>query len=418
MQQEVVASGTGVAGAAVSRRSQQIQAAAPFRMLFGFLRRRAAEESGRPGDDALEVLDFTFGDPHELAMPAYVEALRDAAVPRDDQWFAYKQSEQTAQEAAAASLERVVPLGWTGDNLRMTTGGFGAITVAMKAVADPGDEVVYTLPPWVLYEILAIEAGLVPVKVPALQPAFDLDLDAIAAAITPRTRIVVVNTPNNPSGRIYPPAQLSALAAILEEASARHGRRIWIVSDEPYNRIVFDGKPFHSPSQFYRHTLLCYSYGKTLLAPGQRVGYLAVPPGLPEAPELMDAIDSLQVAGGWLFPNAVMQYAVPDLERLSIDIEALEAKRDRLVGALREMGYEVAPPEGTFYLWPRSPVPDDEAFVASLERRGVLVMPGTLFETPGWFRICLTATAETIEAAIPHFRAAIDEARREGQTHV
>ena len=415
-----VSGADGAAGVAVSRRSQQIQATAPFRMLFGFLRRRA-EEADRADDDALgarDVLDFTFGDPHELAMPAYVEALRDAAVPRDDQWFAYKQSEETAQDAAAASLERVVPLGWTGDNLRMTTGGFGAITVAMKAVADPGDEVVYTLPPWFLYEILAIEAGLVPVKVPALQPAFDLDLDAIAAAITPRTRIVVVNTPNNPSGRIYPPAQLSALAAILEEASARHGHRIWIVSDEPYNRIVFDGKPFHSPSQFYRHTLLCYSYGKTLLAPGQRVGYLAVPPGLPEAPELMDAIDSLQIAGGWLFPNAVMQYAVPDLERLSIDIDALEAKRDRLVGALREMGYEVASPEGTFYLWPRSPIEDDEAFVAVLERRGVLVMPGTLFETPGWFRICLTATAETIEAAIPHFRAAIDEARREGPTHV
>jgi aspartate aminotransferase len=377
-------------------------------MLFGFLRRRAAEEAGRPDH---EVLDFTFGDPHELAMPAYVEALREAAVPRDELWFAYKQSERPAQDAAAASLERVVPLGWTGDHLRMTTGGFGAITVAMKAVADPGDEVVYTLPPWFLYEILAIEAGLVPVKVPALQPSFDLDLGAIAAAITARTRLVVVNTPNNPSGRIYPPAALTALAEMLEEASARNGRRIWIVSDEPYNRIVFDGATFHSPAQYYRHTLLCYSYGKTLLAPGQRLGYLAVPPGLPEAAELMDAVDSLQVAGGWLFPNAVMQYAVPDLERLSLDIAALQAKRDRLVTALRGMGYEVASPEGTFYLWPRSPVPDDEAFVASLERRGVLVMPGALFETPGWFRICLTATAASIEAALPHFRSAIEEAQ-------
>lgn len=397
----------------VSRRSQQIQAAAPFRMLFEFLRRRAdaQAEADHDGPGEHDLLDFTFGDPHELAMPAYVEALRSAAVPRDEQWFAYKQSEQAAQDAAAASLERVVPLGWTGDDLRMTTGGFGAITVAMKAVADPGDEVVYTLPPWFLYEILAVEAGLVPVKVRALQPGFDLDLDAISAAITPRTRVVVVNTPNNPSGRVYPPAQLTALAAILEEASARNGRRIWIVSDEPYNRIVFDGKPFHSPTQFYRHTLLCYSYGKTLLAPGQRVGYLAVPPGLPEADTLMEAIDSLQVAGGWLFPNAVMQYAVPDLERLSIDIDALQSKRDRLVGALREMGYDVASPEGTFYLWPRSPVPDDEAFVASLARQGVLVMPGTLFETPGWFRICLTATAETIEAAIPHFRTAIAATR-------
>jgi len=395
-------------GGPVSHRSQQIQAATPFRMLFDFLRRRAAEEAGRRDQG---VLDFTFGDPHELAMPAYVDALREAAVPRDELWFAYKQSERPAQDAAAASLERVVPLGWTGDHLRMTTGGFGAITVAMKAVADPGDEVVYTLPPWFLYEILAIEAGLAPVKVPALQPSFDLDLEAIAAAITARTRIVVVNTPNNPSGRIYPPAALTALAEILEEASARLGRRIWIVSDEPYNRIVFDGATFHSPAQYYPHTLLCYSYGKTLLAPGQRLGYLAVPPGLPEGAELMDAVDSLQVAGGWLFPNAVMQYAVPDLERLSLDVAALQAKRDRLVTALRGMGYQVASPEGTFYLWPRSPVPDDEAFVASLERRGVLVMPGALFETPGWFRICLTATAESIEAALPHFRAAIEEAR-------
>ena len=368
--------------------------------------RRRNKDAGGPS-----LLDFTFGDPHEMQLPAYVDALREAAVPLDEQWFAYKQSEPAAQEAAAASLERVVPLGWTGDNLRMTTGGFGAITVAMKAVADPGDEVVYSLPPWFLYEILAIEAGLVPVKVPALQPSFDLDLDAIAAAITPRTRIVVVNSPNNPSGRIYPPATLSALSSLLEQASVRHGRRIWLVSDEPYNRIVFDGVDFHSPAEFYPWTMLCYSYGKTLLAPGQRIGYLAVPPGLPENAQLMDAVDSLQVAGGWLFPNAVMQYAVPRLEELSIDVPALQAKRDRLVGALREMGYEVTSPEGTFYLWPRSPIPDDEAFVAGLERRGVLVIPGALFETPGWFRICLTATAESIEAALPHFAAALDEVR-------
>ena len=124
----------------------------------------------------------------------------------------------------------------------------------------------------------------------------------------------------------------------------------------------------------------------------------------------MTAIESLQIAGGWLFPNAVMQYAIPRLEQLSIDIPALQAKRDRFAGALREMGYEVSVPEGTFYLWPRSPVSDDEAFVAELSQRGVLVMPGALFETPGWFRICLTATADTIEASLPHFAAAIDGA--------
>ncbi len=388
-----------------SRRSAMIGAAGPFRMLVDFLNRSGYDTRRRePG-----VLDFTFGDPHEMQTVAYVEALRRATVPQDELWFAYKQSEAPAQQAAAASLRRVVPLPWTGDDLRMTTGGFGAISVTMKALADPGDEVVYCLPPWFLYEALALEAGLVAVKVAALQPSFDLDLESIAAALTPRTRILVINTPNNPSGRIYPPEMLTALADVLEEASTRFGRRIWIVSDEPYNRIVFDGITFHSPAEFYLHTVICYSYGKTLLAPGQRIGYVAVPPGAPGHDELLHAVDTMQIAGGWLFPNAVMQYAVPDLEGLSLDVAGLAAKRDRLVGALRALGYEASSPEGTFYLWPRSPIPDDEAFVAALSRRGVLVMPGTLFETPGWFRICLTATAESIEAAVPHFAGALDD---------
>jgi aspartate aminotransferase len=390
-----------------SERSRRVQAAAPFRQMFGFrMHSGYAERRLEPG-----VLDFTFGDPHEVQMPEYVEALREATLPRDELWFAYKQSELPAQEAAAASLERVVPLGWTAGDVRMTTGGFGAITVAMKVLADPGEEVVYTLPPWFLYEPLALEAGLVPVKVKAAEPSFDLDLDAIAGAVTERTRIVIVNSPNNPTGRIYAPELLRDLASLLEEASARHGRRIWIVSDEPYNRIVFSGNEFHSPAEFYEDTLICYSYGKTLLAPGQRLGYLAVPPRVAGRDELLEAVDMMQIAAGWLFPNAVMQHAVPRLEQLSLDVTALEAKRDRAVEGLRQAGYEVATPQGTFYLWVRSPVPDDEAFVDELSRRGVLVMPGTIFETPGWFRICLTATAESVEAALPHLREAIDAAR-------
>ena len=392
----------------MSQRSARIQAAGPFHLLIDFLNRSDYDTRRREAG----VLDFTFGDPHEMQQPAYVEAIREAAVPLDELWFAYKQSEEPAQAAAATSLRRVVPLEWSGDDLRMTTGGFGAITVTMKALADAGDEVVYSLPPWFLYEALALEAGLVPVKVPALPPRFDLDLDAIAAALTPRTRIVVVNTPNNPTGRVYPPQALTALAELLEDASTRFGRRIWIVSDEPYNRIVFDGLTFHSPAEFYPHTVICYSYGKTLLAPGQRLGYVAVPPGIAGHDELLDAVETMQIAGGWLFPNAVMQYAVPHLEALSVDVAGLAAKRDRLVTALRELGYEVSSPEGTFYLWPRSPIPDDEAFVAALARRGVLVMPGALFETPGWFRICLTATMESVEAALPHFAAALDEVGR------
>ena len=391
----------------VSERSVRIGAAAPFRMLFDFARKSGYQERRlEPG-----VLDFTFGDPHEMPLPEYVEALRASAVPRDELWFAYKFSLVESQEAAAASLRKVVDLPWTADRIRMTTGGFGAITLAMKSVADPGDEVVYSLPPWFLYEALALEAGLVPVKVRIDPDTFDLDLDAIAAALTPRTRLVVVNSPNNPTGRIYPESTLRALADLLEDASARHGRRIYLISDEPYNRIVFDGARFRSPAEFYPHTLLCYSYGKTLLAPGQRLGYLALPPEMPDADQVIDAVESLQVAAGWLFPNAVMQYAVPRLETLSLDVAHLQDKRDRMTGALREMGYDVATPEGTFYLFPKSPLPDDEAFVARLADAGVLVMPGRLFETPGYFRICLTATMETIEASLPHFASVLDQVR-------
>ena len=391
----------------VSERSVRIGDAAPFRMLFEFARKSGDQERRlEPG-----ILDFTFGDPHEMPLPEYVEALRASAVPRDELWFAYKFSLVESQEAAAASLRKVVDLPWTADRIRMTTGGFGAITLAMKSVADPGDEVVYSLPPWFLYEALALEAGLVPVKVRIDADTFDLDLDAIAAALTPRTRLVVVNSPNNPTGRIYPESTLRALAELLDAASARHGRRIYLISDEPYNRIVFDGARFRSPAEFYPHTLLCYSYGKTLLAPGQRLGYLALPPQMPDADQVIDAVESLQVAAGWLFPNAVMQYAVPRLETLSLDVAHLQAKRDRMTVALREMGYDVATPEGTFYLFPRSPLPDDEAFVGMLADAGVLVMPGRLFETPGYFRICLTATMETIEASLPHFASVLARAR-------
>ena len=132
---------------------------------------------------------------------------------------------------------------------------------------------------------------------------------------------------------------------------------------------------------------------------------------MPDADEVIDAVESLQVAAGWLFPNAVMQYAVPRLERLSLDVAHLQAKRDRMTLALREMGYDVATPEGTFYLFPRSPLADDEAFVKLLADEGVLVMPGRLFETPGFFRICLTATMATIEASLPRFAAVLDQVR-------
>ncbi|MFF2389260.1 aminotransferase class I/II-fold pyridoxal phosphate-dependent enzyme [Agromyces sp. NPDC058104] len=388
----------------ISDRVEAVAAATPFQMLYDFYRLSGYERRRHePG-----VLDFTFGDPHDPPSAEYVEILREALVPQHELWFAYNFGDPAAIRAATDSLREHLGLPFEPEDVHLTTGGFAAISAALKVVGDPGDEVVYSLPPWFLYEGLILEAGMVPVKVPIDRRTFDLDLEAIAEAITPRTRIVIVNSPNNPTGRISPPALLERLAALLDERSERHGRRIHLVSDEAYNRIVYDGTRFRSPVEFYPWSFVAYSYGKTLLSPGERIGYLAVPSTMP-AParaEIRSAVETVQITGGWLFPNASMQYALPRLERLRFDVPLFQRKRDVMVAALREIGYRVAVPDGTFYLFPESPLSDDAEFARLLDREGVLVLPGRMFETPGFFRISLTATMETIEASVPPFAAA------------
>lgn len=356
------------------------------------------------------INDFTFGNPHELQVPAYVEALRQAVVPRDPSWFAYKRSEPYALEAVVASLRARFGIPFEAADITLTTAGFAALLIAVQAVVDPGDEVIYPRPPWFAYGALTVNAGGIPVPVQVDRQTYDLDLDAIAAAISPRTRLVIINTPCNPTGRIYPPETLERLAILLDEASRRNGRTIYLLSDEAYNRIVYRGETFHTPLEFYPASLLAYSYGKTLLAPGERVGYLAMPPSMPERELLRQAILINQATNAYLWPGATLQRALPELEQLQPDMAAYERKRDRVVSALRGMGYEVAMPQGTFYVFPKTPWSDDWAFMHFLEQFGTFVLPGTMFEFPGHFRLTLTASAEMIERALPHFAAAIAQA--------
>jgi aspartate aminotransferase len=356
-----------------------------------------------------DISNFAVGNPQEMPLPSYVEALQRNLEPQDKDWFAYKLSEPASQRTVAETLTARTGMAWDPADVAMTNGGFAAIAVALRTLVEPGDEVLFLSPPWFFYEILILAVGGEPVRLALEAPAFDLDVDRIAAAIGPRTRAVLVNSPHNPTGRVYSPEVLRSLAAALTDASARIGHPIWILSDEPYNRIVFDGRTAHSPAEFYPHTVITYSYGKTLLAPGQRIGFLTVPPTLSERAMLRDEIFVQQIAAGYAFPNALLQHALADLERLSIDIGALERRRDRLVPALREMGYDASMPEGTFYTMARSPIPDDAAFAETLARHRVLVLPGSVVEVPGWFRISLTASDDMVDAAIPRFAAARQE---------
>jgi aspartate aminotransferase len=357
----------------------------------------------RRGDPA--IADFTFGNPHEMPLDGIVAAIRQAAVPQNKDWFAYKTSEEAPQTFLAGELARELDLRFEALDIALTAGAFAAISVAFRLVLDAGDEAVYSEPAWFCYEPMLLAADAIPRKVPLARPRFDLDLDAIEAAIGPRTRLVIVNTPHNPTGRIYGREPLTALADRLDRASNRIGRRIFLLSDEPYRRLRFDGRGFVSPAAVYPWTLISYSYGKVLLAPGQRLGYLAISPRMPAAERqaLRDAMFAAQMAMGWCFPNAVMQYAVPRLDRLSIDVAALARRRDLLGEALAKSGHSVLPPEGTFYLWVRWSGGDPERQWNALADRDVFVLPGSIMNARDYFRIRLTASDAMVERALPIF---------------
>jgi aspartate aminotransferase len=356
---------------------------------------------GAPG-----VADFMVGNPQEMPLTDFVDVLRRNAVPQDKNWFAYKLSEPEARIPVARSLTRLTGLDWDPEDVFMTNAGFGALTVTLRAITEPGDEVIYLSPPWFFYELLIAAADAIPVRLNLAPPVFDLDPEAIAAAITPRTRAVIVNSPHNPSGRVYPLEALRRLASMLDEASRRNGRTVHLIADEPYRRILFDGIRYHSAAEVYPGTIITYSYGKILLAPGQRLGYIAVPPTSPERPALRRSIELFQWATGYAFADALMQHSTADLENVSIDIPRMQARRDRLVGALRAMGYQTTNPEGTFYVLVRCPTEDDQAFADALADENVLVLPGTIVELPGWARLSLTASDDMVEQALPAFERA------------
>ena len=381
----------------VSRRLATLQAGlAP---LLDFLNNSA--HARRIGDPA--ICDFVFGNPQEMPLAGIVDAIRHHALPKNKDWFAYTVHNQAAAECVAASLTSRTGLPFEPDDVRFAPGTFGALSAAIRTLVDDGDEVIFLSPPWFFYESMIAVLGARPIRVTLQGPRFGPDVEALRRAITPRTRAIIVNSPHNPTGRVYDRPELDALSEVLTEGSERHGRPIVLLSDESYNRILFDGRQFLSPAAIYPHTLVLYTYGKQLLAPGERIGYIAVSPRMEDRDALRHAIRVAQIIGGWQIPNATLQRAVVDLEALSIDIGALERRRDRMAAALTEFGYDVLVPEATFYMMVRSPIPDDRAFADLLAGHDVFVGPGHLFEMPGYIRLSLTANDDMVTRALPVF---------------
>jgi aspartate aminotransferase len=349
--------------------------------------------------------DFALGNPQTMPLEGFVTALRDATRPQNKSWYAYKANEPTSREVVCSSLKDLTGLEYPAENVFMTNGATGAHLVIMNALIGPRDEVIINNPPWFFYEGMILNSGGKPVAVDVDPNTFDLDVDAIERAITDNTRFIIINSPNNPTGKVYSPDTLIKLSRILDGASKSVGRPIYLVSDEVYRAIIYDGAKFHSPTKFYRNSIMVYSYGKTLLTPGQRVGYIALSPQMDHVKELRSIVSSIQILSGWAMASALMQHCLRDIQKLSLDVSDLQRRRDRFVAGLRECGYEVRTPEGAFYITPKSPIEDDVAFSDILAQEGVFCLPGSVVKMNGYFRASLTANDDMIERALPVFAA-------------
>ncbi|MDP8961774.1 MAG: aminotransferase class I/II-fold pyridoxal phosphate-dependent enzyme [Actinomycetota bacterium] len=385
----------------VARRMQAVE-----RALRPFLRvMRESTYARRMGTSG--IMDFMAGNPQEPPLPEVVEVIARWTRPRSRDWFAYRVDESRARAAAAAGLRERLEVEVDPDDVVLTRGAAGGLAAALAALTEPGDQVIFLSPPWFFYEAMILATGAEPVRVRVDPTTFNIDVEALEEAISPRTRVVILNTPNNPTGRIYPPETLEQVAAVIERRAARSAQPIAIISDESYSRILFDGRRFHSPARFSPNCVLVHTTSKSTLTPGQRLGFVALPKTMPGRERIRDALRLAILVQGIAVPDAVMQFAFADLEPLCIDLAHLQRKRDRMVEALRQHGYQLDIPEGAFYLLPRSPLADDIAFAELLARRDVFVLPGSVVEMPGYFRISLTASDEMIERALPIFAAAL-----------
>jgi aspartate aminotransferase len=312
------------------------------------------------------------------------------------------------REAVARRLAAATGLPYTAKHVLMTVGAGGALNTVLKALLDPGDEVLTVAPFFAEYTFYAENHGGRLVVVP---PRADLtpDVARLEAAITPRTRAILVNSPNNPSGVIYPASTFVEIEALL----ARAARPIVLISDEPYRALVFDDVVPPEVPPLVTRAIVATSWSKSLAIPGERIGYLAFSPRMPEAAELFEACTFTSRVLGFVNAPALWQWVVAEVGDQVIDVAPYREKRDLMYEGLTRIGYQCVKPRGAFYVFPRTPIDDDVGFVRLLAEEGVLAVPGSGFGMPGHIRVSLTVERDTVVRALPGFERAFHKARGE-----
>ena len=361
---------------------------------------------------AENVYDFSLGNPNVPPPEKFNEVLREMVdtCGLNDHCYMPNTGYSTVCGSVAEYLSREQQAPVTPQDVIMTCGAAGALNVALKSVLDPGDEVLTPVPCFVEYKFYADNHGGVLKTVPT-KTDFELDPDAISAAITEKTKVFLINSPNNPTGQIYSAKSLKKLGQILEQKGREYNRTIYLLSDEPYRKIVYDGVEVPSIFKAYENSIIGTSYSKDISIPGERIGFLAVNPAAVYRQDLLGALTVANRILGYVNAPALMQRVVACMQGLSVDISEYARKRELLCDGLASFGYEFIKPPGTFYLFPASPIPDDVEFVNALKTERILVVPGTGFNGPGFFRIAFCVDDSTIKNSLPGFERAIKKFR-------
>jgi aspartate aminotransferase len=368
--------------------------------------RRMFEEGGelkaRLGVD--KVSDFTLGNP-DLEPPArFKKALLAAVQDPSPGLHGYMTNAGllNTRQALAGHLHTMYHQDFGPGDLVLTCGAAGALNVIFKAILDPGDEVIVLSPYFPEYLFYADNHGGVGVVVET-DPTFQLDLEAIERALSPRTKAVIINSPNNPTGQIYPAPALTALGQLLKRHREDNGRVVYLVADEPYSRIIYDGIELPNIFGFYPHTILATSFSKDLSIPGERLGLVAVSPRASDREELLAGFVLANRILGFINAPALMQRAVAKVPGLCVDTTPYARRRDLLGQILREAGYRFLNPQGAFYFFPEAPGGDDLAIVNRLKQENILAVPGRGFGRAGYFRLAFCVPESVIERAASGF---------------
>ena len=375
---------------------------------------RAMFEEGKKMADqfgAENVYDFSLGNP-SVPTPAAVTAALERIIKETDpvrlHGYTSAQGDMAVRAKIAESIEKRFGFPANKDLIYMTCGAAASLTVTLNALINCGDEIIIPSPFFPEYRVFAENAGAHVVTVQCRKPDFQLDIKATENAVTEKTKAIIINSPNNPTGAVFSPDTIKALSDMLCKKQAEYGTDIYIIADEPYRELSYGAEVPYIP-KYYANTVICYSYSKSLSLPGERIGYIFIPEGAADCRKLYAAVCGAGRALGFVCAPSLMQYTVAECTDALPDVSAYKKNRDLLFGALTDYGYEAVPPDGAFYLFVKSPEPDANAFCERAKKYELLLVPSDDFGCEGYVRISYCVTAEQIERSLPAFKALIEE---------